>query len=487
MSKNSKNQNSAGNLVNPVPNRKRITRLDFKRKVYDAEGKIDGNDYEYWMDKDSDSDTTNWQKQQKGQKATVDTDTEDLDSEHVYALITVPGRISPTMDSRYMDAISYSKNAEVIKHSMTQDTVKGNLVEMGFDKPPVKILKDDAKIDVVCGAVPRILHTLSYAQKQQALAVEHAGKGSIHPNHVSVSQPSPVYPDIVAIPLMSMERCYGPWRSSTTEYVPRGRGSTRKKRNKVQDLGGKVEFIKNENIAPWNYAGYTLMNEAGQLEAEFSNSLLLFGERGGFSYADAPFGLTLGAELEGRGPGKGPLVTSINVNISEGGINTSVSLDLYSARFGKLQKQKELAISSITRERQKIIDSNNRAYRYGIGKADTDKNLLKPLQTDDVRNLMIAAAESKKAQLDHIEFVAKETNTVTADGTVVKEETVSASNQASEDIKPQSKEWRDKKTSINLTDVVTATDTHVAGGGFVNFLDAPDGVVNDLLNQDGIA
>ena len=175
------------------------------------------------------------------------------------------------------------------------------------------------------------------------------------------SAPSPIYPDIVALPLMSTERCYGPWRSAA---------SLGDDRERYTDIGGKIEFVKDENLAPWNYAGYQLMDEAGKLQAEFSNSLLLFSERGGFVFPSHPSGMSIGRELQ-KG---GPLITSLSVGVSEAGIKTTVKMDLYTSRFGKLQKQKEEAIAQITRERQKIIDNNNEMIRKGMIRSATNPN-----------------------------------------------------------------------------------------------------------------
>jgi hypothetical protein len=166
--------------------------------------------------------------------------------------------------------------------------------------------------------------------------------------------------------MMSHERCYGPWLSSS-KLNPSG-----DPRVKFADIGGKVEFIKDENFAPWNFAGYQLMNEAGSLQARFSNSLLLFSERGGFAIPDAPTGIALASALKQAGP----LVTSIGVNVSQGGVKTTVKMDLYTAQWGKLAKQKEMAISQIARERQKLKDEQNSAIRRGLGKRSTSTDLV---------------------------------------------------------------------------------------------------------------
>ena len=136
---------------------------------------------------------------------------------------------------------------------------------------------------------------------------------SLAQNKINYTSPSPVYPDIVALPLMSWERCYGPWESTNVLNVDAD------PRIRYADIGGKVEFVKDENLAPWNFAGYQLLNEAGALKAQLSNSLLLFSERGGFVYADYPSGIGLAKHLQNEGP----LVTSIGVNVGTNGLKTT--------------------------------------------------------------------------------------------------------------------------------------------------------------------
>jgi len=57
-------------------------------------------------------------------------------------------------------------------------------------------------------------------------------------------------------------------------------------------------------------------------------------------------------------------------------VTTTVKLDIYTPQFGKLQKQKELAVSTVARERQKIIDRTNNAIRRGLGKGQSSTDLL---------------------------------------------------------------------------------------------------------------
>jgi len=273
-----------------------------------------------------------------------------LSSDHAYALITLPGRVFPSVDRRYMDGPAQAFNAPKLKNLLTADVVKG-LPE--FQNPPALTYRPTA--GVVNGIIPFSSADAENEAKQQqkkylqGLAIE-LPEGSL-----TFTSPSPVYPSLVALPLMSEERCYGPWLSASVQNYT---GSTQVR---YSNIGGKIEFVKEEELAPWNYGGYQLMNEAGALKAQFSNSLLLMSERGSFTLPGSPGGISLaGILIQG-----GPLVTSISVSISDS-VKTTVNLDLYTARFGKLQKHKEDEIGQLVRQRQKIVDLTNNLTRNSV-------------------------------------------------------------------------------------------------------------------------
>jgi hypothetical protein len=282
-----------------------------------------------------------------------------LDPDNVYALITLPGKIIPIAEKRYCDSVLQSYEAVKLKNILTQDVVR----HPDFSSPAPKINNNKS---AVCKFAPEVqeinYENVTSAKKEQEKILRGLALAS---NKINFTSPSPVYPDIVALPLMSNERCYGPWQSANSLNVEAD------PRERYSDIGGKIEFIKDENLAPWNFAGYQLLNEAGALKAQLSNSLLLFSERGGFVYADYPSGISLAKHLLNEGP----LVTSISVDIGNNGMQTTVKMDLYTSKFGKMQKQKEMAISQVARERQKIIDQNNAAIRRGLGKGQANMNL----------------------------------------------------------------------------------------------------------------
>ena len=264
----------------------------------------------------------------------------ELDTANVYALITLPNKVVATVGSRFRDAVSNQYNVTNYKHFLLMDVVNG---VAGFDTPaPARSsgVRDFVGSYGLSGFGP---------DAEAAIRKSFEGLTFALPNKINMAAPSPVYPDLVALPLRSLERCYGPWLSS---YVTADR------------VGGKVEFIKDENLSPWNYNGYDLMNEAGKLVAEFGSSAMLCSERGGFVVPMAPSGIALAKALNSAGP----LVTDISVSVSTEGIKTTFKMDLYTASFGKMQKQKKDMISNISRNRQKQLDERNALIRKGLGK-----------------------------------------------------------------------------------------------------------------------
>lgn len=270
----------------------------------------------------------------------------DADPQQAYALITLPDRVVPTVDSRLRDGDLQKFNAVNIKHYLRQDVVVG---PHGFDVPGMAGTPTDLVGD----------YSLQPLGKDASAAIKKAKEGVNFalPQKIEFTSPSPVYPDLAVLPLRSKERCYGPWVSSQV-------GST-------ADIGGKIEYIKDENLVPWNFSGYDLMNKTGLVKAEFSNSLLLQSERGSFSIPQAPSGISLGKGLQNSGP----LVSNISVSVGAGGVTTDYSLDLYTASFGKLQKQRLDNISKIARNQQKLEDEKNALIRKGKGKNQTDVSL----------------------------------------------------------------------------------------------------------------
>lgn len=268
------------------------------------------------------------------------------DDDVAYALITLPNKVEPTVDARLRDGPMQMFGAQEIKHFMMHDVVRG---VPGFDVPAFRGETTDIKSEYDLDPIPLTARrAIDIARERETFAERR----------LAAVAPSPVYPDMICLPLMSSERCYGPWSSSLMN-------------DSYSNIGGDIEYEKDENLAPWNYSGYELMNRAGIVKSEYSNSTLLQSERGSFSIPNAPSGISLGTYLMSQGP----LVTSISVDIGQGGITTSYVMDMYTSSFGKLQKQKSDAISKIGRTRQQQVDRNNEAIRRGIARSQVDDGL----------------------------------------------------------------------------------------------------------------
>ena len=283
----------------------------------------------------------------------VQTDLKSLENDHVYAIVTVPGRITPTIDSRMKDGPHQSYNGTLIKHFLTMDSVK----IPQFSKPG---WNGNVNINIAGLCSTASLGTAQNAFSAYKAAMEKFSLAD--PRGTSYTFASPVYPDMVAIPMQSTERCYGPWISSFLNDSEYGYLDSNPRVTRYNNLGGKIEFEKDENLAPWNFGGYGLLNDAGSLKAAFANSLQLFSERGSFAYVGIPRGNSLGKALTNGGP----LVTDINVDVGTNGVKTSVKMDLFTPKFGKLKKQHEVLLDRVNRERQKIRDQKNLLIRNHV-------------------------------------------------------------------------------------------------------------------------
>lgn len=283
-----------------------------------------------------------------------------VDPNHVYALITLPNKVIPTVSTRYRDAMSFQVNAANFRHFLALDVVQG---VTGFEKPPSFTFNDSA--NMLSNISHQSLAGIDNVDK--AVQKSYEGLTFTFANRIRFSSPSPVYPDLVVLPLQSKERCYGPWISS------------------FNSIGGKIEFVKDENLTPWNYNGYEGMNQVGKLQAEFGYSASLISERGGFTVPDIPAGVPLGRALVAGGP----LITSVSVEVSQNGIKSTYKMDSYTPSFGKLQKQRQDAIGNILRNKQKQTDEKNMLIRKSLGKGQKNINYTKLYQQLQRSNLQI--------------------------------------------------------------------------------------------------
>lgn len=296
-----------------------------------------------------------------------------LDTRHVYALITLPDKVVPTLTT--LMGQKSEANILTYMHLLFADAMKadqdpggfGTLAGEGSAFPPnfnSQNYRDEFSLDTWAA-------TAGEAEKKAISGLTFASQ------KIEFAAPSPVIPSLVALPLLSKSDCYGPWRSAMFHDL---------NNNNLFEptdmlLGGKIEFVKDENLAPWNFNGYQLMDECGKSLARFLSTPMIYAERGGFTVAEAPSGLRMGSIMswDGMYDGSlqrlyGPLITNISTTISSDSIKTTYQCNSYTASFGRLEKKKQELISKISRNQQKIKDEKNALIRKNIGKNQNSTN-----------------------------------------------------------------------------------------------------------------
>jgi hypothetical protein len=297
----------------------------------------------------------------------------DLDTRHVYALITLPDRVVPTVTT-LMGGLPSTPNILTYMHLLFVDTIKASQDPGGFavlqgttanSFPPdftSKKYRDEFSLE-------EIEKNATEAEKKAISGLTFASQ------EIDFAAPSPVIPSLVALPMLSKEDCYGPWRGIMFHDL---NNDNNLDYNVDMLTGGKIEFIKDENLAPWNFNGYALMDEHGKSLARFLSTPMICSERGGFTVTDAPSGISLGSIINYSEPDPqnptsnitfyGPLITNISISISSDNIQTTYQCNSYTPSFGRLEKKRQELIAKIVRNQQKLKDEKNALIRKNIGK-----------------------------------------------------------------------------------------------------------------------
>ena len=291
-----------------------------------------------------------------------------LNSEHVYALVKLSARPIPIFDRRFSDGPKRSTNPVTVAKIWNRDTIKGGgpwnsslayppALTQGIEEEKIKYI---SKIDQDLDYVP-VGEVLPLANPELLIDFIH---------------PSPVIPDTIAIPLLSKDRCYGPWRSNALfEAYNRNNPRTSGCYGVFQNIGGKVEYKKDESFSPWAFDGYENMNRAGEIEVAFSNSLLLFTEKGNYTVPGIPKNIQIGRPLFNNSP----LVDSISLSVDANTVKTTVSLEMFSVKYGRTKKQKQEQLAKLTREEKLRVQNRNRLIR---------NDAQRPIFSNDLKELV---------------------------------------------------------------------------------------------------
>jgi len=292
-----------------------------------------------------------------------------LNSEHIYALVKLSTRPVPMFDRRFSDGPLRSTNPLTVARIWNRDTIKGGGPWEGSLKKPAALTQgiEEEKLKFI-SAIDKGLNTTTN-EEVIPLANPEILIDFVHP--------SPVIPNIIAIPLQSMQDCYGPWLSNgSIGNTSVSKGSCDQT---FADIGGKVIYEKDENLSPWSFDGYENMNKAGDIQVAFSNSLMLFSEKGRFTAPGIPPEVYIGRPLFDNSP----IVDSISVSVDGNGVKTTVSMEVFSKKFGKTEKQRQEQLSRITRERKIERQTRNKIIRSGAVVPDESKTLRTLIDSPD--------------------------------------------------------------------------------------------------------
>jgi len=123
-----------------------------------------------------------------------------------------------------------------------------------------------------------------------------------------------VVPTMAIVPLRDNTQTYGPWYAA--------------------GANGKSDAEVDEQMVPWNFGSYELMNAAGNAKVVEGASQQQEGETGSVTFAGVPV-INIGISLiEG-----GPYVTDVQVNIGEGGATTTYNFQTWTRQFGTVAKE----------------------------------------------------------------------------------------------------------------------------------------------------
>jgi len=177
-------------------------------------------------------------------------------------------------------------------------------------------------------------------------------------------------PNAAAIPLRSNVLTYGPWYAA--------------------GIPGKIRLHQDTSLVPWEYGGYTFMNQAGfaQVAQAITNTQVV--ETASLELVGMPT-KSLGETLVDGGPN----ITRISVNYGTQGITTTFDFSTYTPRFGVFGK----ANTDKLRQMGRVSQDLRRALRAALKDAKNQRETIVRART--TKQLMGGAPPAILRQTPH--------------------------------------------------------------------------------------
>ena len=279
---------------------------------------------------------------------------------NVYALITLAGAVEPLANTK-KGMMSQPGILEYM-HLLFRDAIPYAELPPGFDTLagttavayPPDLTSTNVRSDYI--KVQNNLGGLNDIERKSIEGLNFASQ------KIEIASPSPISPDYVMVPLRSLTDNYGPWRSEV-KYIDNDTDPPTS-----LDLGGKTEFIHDESIAPWNFNGYSLMNQYAKNLVNFTETPAIFTEQGSFTLPTVPDNTLYVGKQVGDGAA---IISNISTTVDVDGVTSTYTLSTYTDQFGRVEKQKRDQIKKVSILSQKMRDQTNENIRRRVGKQQT--------------------------------------------------------------------------------------------------------------------
>jgi len=227
---------------------------------------------------------------------------------------------------------------------------------------------NDTGSDVAINALANSMFRRPTAQEFSSANADNAvsqNKANKQFNNLSVA-PKAAIPFFAGIPIIDNTSVYGPWVSAPdllkNVIFPFDNDTIKNK--KIETLIGGVKLEINSDFVPWKYGGMRVLDEIALLTVGQDNNYQQKLETGNLTIKGVPF-INLGSELKAAGVVfRGPTVSNIQCQISDGGASTTYTFRTFTKKFTLFNKENADRIKQASEATLKL----NKEFRESFNK-----------------------------------------------------------------------------------------------------------------------
>ena len=212
--------------------------------------------------------------------------------------------------------------------------------------------------------------------------------------------PKAAQPFFAAIPIKSNRYVYGPWTDYPHQYADNIFPGTSNQINMVKNLLSGIKVEVDPDLVPWNYGGSSLLDKAAMLKLYEGQTYQNVIESGSFEIPGLPiFGLggrfaspystknysnqyfvstnesftfkdntyNVISWIDQNFSDSNPVLSNIQVNVSESKISTSYSLKMYSKPLSRFNKEAADRLKKVATQNLKLNQRSSTATRKIVG------------------------------------------------------------------------------------------------------------------------